>query len=121
MSDAIGERVYQGVERGRERNEAFDERHPEFAERRKEALEEVLEKRSEINRYVKEREDEGLEALQAKKAEIETRLEKLRKPDLVSERIALAYPRLSEGKHYGRQIARIKERRAERRKDRAAK
>ena len=121
VSDAIGERVYQGVERGRERNEAFDERHPEFAERRKEALEEVLEKRSEINRYVKEREDEGLEALQAKKAEIETRLEKLRKPDLVSERIALAYPRLSEGKHYGRQIARIKERRAERRKDRAAK
>ena len=114
VSDAIGEKVYEGVEHSKERSEAFDEKHPELAERRKEAFEEVLEKRSEINREVKAREDESLEALRAKKAELEAKLEALRKPNIISERIAMAYPKLSEGRHYGRQIARIRERRAQR-------
>ena len=114
VSDAIGEKVYEGVERSKERSEAFDEKHPELAERRKEAFEDVLEKRSEINREVKAREDESLEALRAKKAELEAKLEALRKPNIISERIAMAYPKLSEGRHYGRQIARIRERRAQR-------
>ena len=114
VSDAIGEKVYEGVEHSKERSEAFDEKHPELAERRKEALEDVLEKRSEINREVKAREDENLEALRAKKAELEAKLEALRKPNIISERIAMAYPKLSEGRHYGRQIARIRERRTQR-------
>lgn len=114
VSDAIGEKVYEGVERSKERSEAFDEKHPELAERRKEAFEDVLEKRSEINREVKAREDESLEALRAKKAELEAKLEALRKPNIISERIAMAYPKLSEGRHYGRQIAKIRERRARR-------
>ncbi len=114
VSDAIGEKVYEGVERSKERSEAFDEKHPELAERRKEAFEDVLEKRSEINREVKAREDESLEALRAKKAELEAKLEALRKPNIISERIAMAYPKLSEGRHYGRQIAKIGERRAQR-------
>ena len=111
VSDAIGEKVYEGVEHSKERSEAFDEKHPELAERRKEAFEE---KRSEINREVKAREDESLEALRAKKAELEAKLEALRKPNIISERIAMAYPKLSEGRHYGRQIAKIRERRAQR-------
>ena len=110
VSDAIGEKVYESVEHSKERSEAFDEKHPELAERRKEAFEDVLEKRSEINREVKAREDESLEALRARKAELEA----LRKPNIISERIAMAYPKLSEGRHYGRQIARIRERRAQR-------
>ena len=114
VSDAIGEKVYEGVEHSKERSEAFDEKHPELAERRKEAFEDVLEKRSEINREVKAREDESLEALRAKKAELEAKLEALRKPNIISERIAMAYPKLSEGRHYGRQIAKIRERRAQR-------
>ena len=114
VSDAIGEKVYESVEHSKERSEAFDEKHPELAERRKEAFEDVLEKRSEINREVKAREDESLEALRARKAELEAKLEALRKPNIISERIAMAYPKLSEGRHYGRQIARIRERRAQR-------
>ena len=114
VSDAIGEKVYESVEHSKERSEAFDEKRPELAERRKEAFEDVLEKRSEINREVKAREDESLEALRAKKAELEAKLEALRKPNIISERIAMAYPKLSEGRHYGRQIARIRERRAQR-------
>ena len=114
VSDAIGEKVYEGVEHSKERSEAFNETHPELAERRKEAFEDVLEKRSEINREVKAREDESLEALRAKKAELEAKLEALRKPNIISERIAMAYPKLSEGRHYGRQIAKIRERRAQR-------
>lgn len=114
VSDAIGEKVYEGVEHSKERSEAFDEKHPELAARRKEAFEDVLEKRSEINREVRAREDESLEALRARKAELEAKLEALRKPNIISERIAMAYPKLSEGRHYGRQIARIRERRAQR-------
>ena len=114
VSDAIGEKVYESVEHSKERSEAFDEKHPELAERRKEAFEDVLEKRSEINREVKAREDESLEALRARKAELEAKPEALRKPNIISERIAMAYPKLSEGRHYGRQIARIRERRAQR-------
>ena len=114
VSDAIGEKVYESVEHSKERSEAFDEKHPELAERRKEACEDVLEKRSEINREVKAREDESLEALRARKAELEAKLEALRKPNIISERIAMAYPKLSEGRHYGRQIAKIRERRAQR-------
>ena len=114
VSDAIGEKVYESVEHSKERSEAFDEKHPEPAERRKEAFEDVLEKRSEINREVKAREDESLEALRARKAELEAKLEALRKPNIISERIAMAYPKLSEGRHYGRQIAKIRERRAQR-------
>ena len=114
VSDAIGEKVYEGVEHSKERSEAFDEKHPELAERRKEAFEDVLEKRSEINREVKAREDESLEALRATKAELEAKLEALRKPNIISERIAMAYPKLSEGRHYGRQRAKIRERRAQR-------
>ena len=114
VSDAIGEKVYEGVEHSKERSEAFDEKHPELAERRKEAFEDVLEKRSEINREVKAREDESLEALRARKAELEAKLEVLKKPNIISERIAMAYPKLSEGRHYGRQIAKIRERRTQR-------
>lgn len=38
VSDAIGEKVYEGVEHSKERSEAFDEKHPELAERARRPL-----------------------------------------------------------------------------------
>ena len=47
VSDAMGEKlIYEPMERGKERRVAFDEKHPEFAEKKREAVEDVMAKRS---------------------------------------------------------------------------
>ncbi|MEI3085753.1 MAG: hypothetical protein V8S87_06985 [Oscillospiraceae bacterium] len=48
-----------------------------------------------------------------KKAELEASSRRSESP-YHSQRIAMAYPKLSEGRHYGRQITKIRERRAQR-------
>ena len=79
VSDAMGEKlIYEPMERGKERREAFDEKHPEFAEKKREAVEDVIAKRSEINVAVKEREDARREELAAKKTELEAKLDSLK-------------------------------------------
>lgn len=110
VSDAMGEKlIYDPMERGKERREAFDEKHPEFAEKKREAVEDVMAKRSEINEAVKEREDERRENLAAKKAELEAKLAKLKKPNFIHARISAAYPHLAEGEHNGENFRKLRE------------
>lgn len=109
VSDAMGENIYDSVERSRQRSEAFDEKHPELAEKRREYVADVLEKRSEINQRAKAREDAGKEALAARKAELEAKLAKLKGRNIVHQRIASAYPQLLEGKNNGANFRKLKE------------
>ena len=88
---------------------AFDEKHPEFAEKKREAFEDVMAKRSEINVTVKEREDARREELAAKKAELEAKLAELRKTNFIHARIAAAYPHLSEGEHNGENFRKLRD------------
>ena len=110
VSDAMGEKlIYAPVELGRERRDAFDEKHPDLARRRQEYARDILEKRGEINRLAKEKEGAGREALAQRKAELEERLRKLRGRNLVHRRITMAYPALLEGRCNGRNFRRLKE------------
>lgn len=109
VSDAMGENIYGTVERGRQRSEAFDEKHPDVAEKRREYVADVLEKRGEINRRAKEREDAGKEALAARRAELEEKLAKLKGRNIVHRRIARAYPQLLDGKNNGANFRKLKE------------
>ena len=110
VSDAMGEKlIYEPMERGKERRVAFDEKHPEFAEKKREAVEDVMAKRSEINVAVKEREDARREELAAKKAELEAKLAELRKTNFIHARIAAAYPHLSEGEHNGENFRKLRD------------
>ena len=110
VSDAMGEKlIYEPMERGKERREAFDEKHPEFAEKKREAVEDIMAKRSEINTAAKEREDQRRESLAAKKAELEAKLEKLKKPNFIHARIAAAYPNLAEGAHNGENFRKLRD------------
>ena len=109
VSDAMGENIYDSVERGRQRSEAFNEKHPDIAEKSREYMADMLEKRSEINQKVKEREDANKEALAARKAELEAKLAQLKGRNIVHRRIAKAYPQLLEGKNNGANFRKLKE------------
>ena len=109
VSDAMGENIYDSVERGRQRSEAFNEKHPDIAEKSREYLADMLEKRNEINQKAKEREDAGKEALAARKAELEAKLARLKGGNIVHRRIAKAYPQLLEGKNNGANFRKLKE------------
>ena len=109
VSDAMGENIYDSVERGRQRSEAFNERHPDIAEKSREYMADIREKRNEINQKAKEREDAGKEALAARKAELEARLARLKGRNIVHRRIANAYPQLLEGKNNGANFRKLKE------------
>ena len=109
VSDAMGENIYDSVERGRQRSEAFNERHPDIAEKSREYMADIWEKRNEINQKAKEREDAGKEALAARKAELEARLARLKGRNIVHRRIANAYPQLLEGKNNGANFRKLKE------------
>ena len=109
VSDAMGENIYDSVERGRQRSEAFNEKHPDIAEKSREYMADMLEKRSEINQKVKEREDANKEALAARKAELEAKLARLKGRNIVHRRIAKAYPQLLEGKNNGANFRKLKE------------
>lgn len=114
VSDAMGEKlIYEPMERGRERREAFDQRHPAFAEKSREYAQEVLARRSELNADLKEREDESKAALAEKRDELETRLRELRQKHFVYRRIVRAYPALLEGRHNGRNFRRLGEQKDE--------
>ncbi|MBR1456191.1 MAG: hypothetical protein IJ594_03400 [Oscillospiraceae bacterium] len=109
VSDAVGEKlIYEPVERGRERREAFDERHPELAEKSRAYARELLEKRSEINTQVKQREDAGRQALADRRAELEKRLAALR-ANRTARRIVRAFPDLAQGSNRGRYFKRLGE------------
>ena len=109
VSDAMGENIYDSVERGRQRSEAFNEKHPDIAEKSREYLADMLEKRNEINQKAKEREDANKEALAARKAELEAKLARLKGRNIVHRRIAKAYPQLLEGKNNGANFRKLKE------------
>ena len=109
VSDAMGENIYDSVERGRQRSEAFNERHPDIAEKSREYMADIWEKRNEINQKAKEREDAGKEALAARKAELEAKLARLKGRNIVHRRIANAYPQLLEGKNNGANFRKLKE------------
>ena len=109
VSDAMGENIYDSVERGRQRSEAFNEKHPDIAEKSREYMADIWEKRNEINQKAKEREDAGKEALAARKAELEARLARLKGRNIVHRRIANAYPQLLEGKNNGANFRKLKE------------
>ena len=109
VSDAMGENIYDSVERGRQRSEAFNEKHPDIAEKSREYLADMLEKRNEINQKAKEREDANKEALAARKAELEAKLARLKGGNIVHRRIAKAYPQLLEGKNNGANFRKLKE------------
>ena len=109
VSDAMGENIYDSVERGRQRSEAFNEKHPEIAEKSREYMADMLEKRSELNQKAKEREDAGKEALAARKAELEAKLARLKGRNIVHRRITGAYPQLLEGRNNGANFRKLKE------------
>ena len=109
VSDAMGENIYVSVERGRQRSEAFNEKHPDIAEKSREYMADMLEKRSEINQRAKAREDAGKEALAARKAELEAKLAQLKGRNIVHRRITNAYPQLLEGKNNGANFRKLKE------------
>ena len=109
VSEAMGENIYDSVERGRQRSEAFNERHPDIAEKSREYMADIWEKRNEINQKAKEREDAGKEALAARKAELEAKLARLKGRNIVHRRIANAYPQLLEGKNNGANFRKLKE------------
>ena len=109
ISDAMGENIYDSVERGRQRSEAFNEKHPDIAEKSREYMADMLEKRNEINQKAKEREDANKEALAARKAELEAKLARLKGKNIVHRRITRAYPQLLEGKNNGANFRKLKE------------
>ncbi len=109
LSDAMGENIYDSVERGRQRSEAFNERHPEIAEKSREYMSDVIEKRNEINQRARERENANREAVAARKAELEKKLAKLKGHNIIHQRIAKAYPQLLEGKNNGANFRKLKE------------
>ena len=110
VSDTVGEKlIYEPMERRRERAEAFDEKHPALARRRKEAAQELLDKRSEINSRVKEKEDQKHAELLRRREELEQRLRQSVGRSFVLRRITAAYPQLQEGRHNGRNFRRLKE------------
>ena len=116
--DTVGEKVlYEGYDRMKEQREAFEERHPELTEKGREAVRDVLEKRSEINTTLREREDERDERRAQRRSEMEARINGILSHNVIHERIARAYPHLSEGEHNGSHFRQIIERADKRRKE----
>lgn len=104
VSDTVGEKVlYEGYDRVREAHESFDDRYPELHEKNKEAVSAVLNKRSEINTALRERED----ARAARIAELEAGISDTLRHNIVHERIIRAYPHLAEGERTGAHFKRI--------------
>ena len=118
VSDTVGEKVlYEGYDRMKEQREAFEERHPELTEKSREAVRDVLEKRSEINTTLREREDARDERRAQRRSEMEARINGILSHNVIHERIARAYPHLSEGEHNGSHFRQIIERADKRRKE----
>ena len=118
VSDTVGEKVlYEGYDRMKEQREAFEERHPDLTEKSREAMHDVLEKRSEINSTLRAREDERDERRAQRRSEMEARINGIFRHNVIHERIARAYPNLSEGEHNGAHFRQLIERADKRRKE----
>ena len=118
VSDTVGEKVlYEGYENVKEQREAFEERRPELHEKSQEAIKDVLEKRSEINTELKEREDARQARMAERRAELEQRVSAALGRNIIHERIARAYPHLAEGEHNGSHFRTLLERADKRRKE----
>ena len=105
MSDNIGEKiVFAGVEHGMEYARAYEEKHPEAAERGREKMQDVLEKRAEITERTREKELAFNAAMREKREE----LEKLLRRGIVHERIIRAYPQLLKGEHNGKNFRKFR-------------
>jgi uncharacterized membrane protein len=116
VSDTVGEKVlYEGYDRVKEHREAFDERHPELHEKEQETIKDVLEKRSEINNTLREREDARKERITQYRDELEQRISEVLRHNVIHERIAKAYPHLIEGEHNGTHFRELMERAEKRR------
>ena len=121
VSDTMGEKlIYEPMERGKHRREAFEESHPELAERTREAARDLMAKRAEINQNVKAKEDEARAAMAARRAEREAKLHALLESSFVHRRIAAAYPALLKGEHHGAHFRRLKEYYEERKNGKSA-
>lgn len=121
VSDTVGEKVlYEGYDRLKEQREAFEERHPELHEKSVEYVKDVLDKRSEINSALKEREDKRAEELARRREELEARASEILGHNVVFERIARAYPDLTKGAHNGVHFKKLIEKADERRKEKKA-
>ena len=112
----MGENIYEGVERGRERTEAFGEKHPEFAEMKQAASEEIRAKRAEMEEKTRKhrqtvhgRELERREDLARRRAELEEKLDRMA-GNLVQKRITKAYPQLRSGRNYGESFRKLNDR-----------
>lgn len=104
VSDSMGENIYESVERGKERRDAFDEKHPGFAEKKHEASKNIMEKRSELG----QKNIENREAAAKKKAELEEKLSALKSRSFVQRRITRAYPQLEKGSNNGENFRKLK-------------
>lgn len=104
VSDSVGEEVlYEGYDRMREAHENFDDRYPELHEKNMEAVSAALNKRSEINTALCEREDARSARLAAPEGKISDTL----RHNVVHERIIRAYPHLADGERTGSYFKRI--------------
>ncbi len=70
----------------------------------------MLEKRSEINTELKEREDARQARMAERRAELEQRVSAALGRNIIHERIARAYPHLAEGEHNGSHFRTLLER-----------
>lgn len=121
VSDTMGEKlIYEPMERGKERREAFAESHPVLAEKARETARDAMAKRAELNQTVKEKEDGAKAALAARRAEAEAKLRQLLESSFVHRRIAAAYPALLKGEHHGAHFRRMKEHYEEKKNRKAA-
>ncbi len=104
VSDSMGENIYESVEWGKERRDAFNEKHPELAEKKNEASRNIQQRRTEIS----QKNTANKEAAAKKKAELESRLAELKNKSIVQRRITRAYPQLGKGEHYGENFRKLK-------------
>lgn len=110
VSDTVGEKLlYEGYDRLRGQKESFDERHPQLHELGVDAMHEVIEKRSEINSALREREVTRQTRGEARRAELERRVAEILRHNIIHERIARAYPNLLRGENNGAHFRRLME------------
>ncbi len=121
VSDGVGEKLFEGYERGRERSEAFEERHPELHEKSVEAVQELAEKRSKINSDLKAREDERQARREQRMQELEEKITETLGHNAIHIRIARAYPNLTTGSHNGSHFKALLERAEKLKKDKSDK
>lgn len=109
VSDSVGENIYETVEWGKEKSAAFDQRHPDFAEKKHEYTQSIQDKRKELGERSREKELANREAAAQRKAELEQRLAELKSKSHIERRIVKAYPQLLKGKNNGENFKKIKE------------